>query len=168
MQATLTRLIPQVLGASQLTLVGEVGVTHVHDMPSKSDLRLEAPGTYISGNEALASAHTPTAAGEFEPASRFADATSWGYRVVGRLEYLNAVGAVNLLPRIAWAEDVNGNSPGPGGNFLEGRTALTLGLGATYLGNWAGDISYTRYDGADRYNLINDRDFVAFNIKYSF
>ncbi len=33
---------------------------------------------------------------------------------------------------------------------------------------WSGDLSYTDYFGAGRYNLLNDRDFVAFNIKYSF
>ncbi len=166
-QATITRLLPQILGASQLLLLGEVGLTRVHDMPDKDDLRLEAPGTYISGNETLAALHGP-AAGQFEDDSHFADATSWGYRLVGRLEYNNAIGAWNLLPRIAFAQDVEGNSPGPGGNFLEGRRALTLGLAANYQSTWSLDLNYTQYSGAGRYNLISDRDFVAFNVKYAF
>jgi len=166
-QATVTRLLPQILGASQLLLLGEVGLTRVHDMPDKDDLRLEAPGTYISGNESLAARHG-SAAGQFEDASHFADATSWGYRLVGRLEYNNAIGAWNLLPRIAFAQDVEGNSPGPGGNFLEGRRALTLALGANYQSTWSVDLNYTQYSGAGRYNLISDRDFVAFNVKYAF
>ena len=33
---------------------------------------------------------------------------------------------------------------------------------------WQVDLSYTRYDGADRYNLINDRDFIGGFIKFSF
>jgi hypothetical protein len=167
LQATVTRLVPQVLGASQLLLLGEVGVNRVNNMPDKNDLRLEAPGTYISGNQALAGAHGP-AAGQFEAASRFADATSWGYRLVGRLQFDNAIGAWNLLPRIAFAHDVNGNSPGPGGSFLEGRKALTLGLAANYQSIWSADLSYTQFSGAGRFNLINDRDFVAFNVKYAF
>jgi hypothetical protein len=166
-QATVTRLLPQMLGASQLLLLGEVGLTRVHDMPDKNELRLEAPGTYISGNQALAAQHT-SAPGQFEDPGHFADATSWGYRLVGRLEYSNAIGAWNLLPRIAFAEDVNGNSPGPGGNFLEGRRALTFGLGANYQSTWSVDINYTRFSGAGRYNLINDRDFVAYNVKVAF
>lgn len=166
-QATVTRLVPQIMGASQFLFLAEVGVNIVNNMPDKDELRLEAPGTYISGNQTLAGAHGP-AAGQYEDASHFADATSWGYRLVGRLQYDNAIGAWNLLPRIAYSQDVEGNSPGPGGSFLEGRQAVTLGLGANYQSVWSADLSYTRYSGAGRYNLTNDRDFVGFNIKYAF
>jgi len=163
-QMTATKLFGPTLGASQFTLVGEVGLTHVHGMPSKSKLRFDGPGTPISGNEELAGSHY----GETEPASAFADATSWGYRMVAKLDYNNAIGAVTLSPRVAWAHDVNGTTPGPGGNFVEGRRAITLGLGANYQNKWAADISYTEYFGAGRYNLINDRDFLAAEIKYFF
>jgi hypothetical protein len=168
-QATGTKVFgPGFLWTDQSVLVAEVGYTRVHNMPDKSDLRLEAPGTYIGGNEDLAYTHGIHAAGKYEPASAFADANSWGYRAVYRLDYNNAVGAVNLSPRLAWAHDVNGTTPGPGGNFLEGRRAVTVGLGATYLSAWSGDLSYTSFFGAGRRNLINDRDFVALNVKYSF
>jgi len=103
-----------------------------------------------------------------EPSSAFADADSWGYRAVAKLDFNNAIGAVTLSPRIAWAHDVNGNTPGPGGSFVEDRKAITFGLGADYQSTWSADLSYTDFFGAGRYNLINDRDFVAFNIKYSF
>jgi hypothetical protein len=73
-----------------------------------------------------------------------------------------------MIPRFSFSQDVSGISPGPGGNFLEGRKSLTLGLGFQYRINWEFDLSYTNFMGADRYNLINDRDFVAANIKYSF
>ena len=78
------------------------------------------------------------------------------------------IGAVNMVPRFSFAQDVSGISPGPGGNFLEDRKALTVGLGFNYQINWEFDLSYTSFFGADRYNLVNDRDFVAANIKYSF
>jgi hypothetical protein len=167
-QMTATKLFGPTFGANQFVVVGEVGWTHVHDMPSKDKLRFEAPGTYISGNQALAGAHAPTAVGLYEDESHFADADSWGYRLATRLDYNNAIGAITLSPRIAWAHDVKGNTPGPGGNFLEDRRAITYGLGASYQSTWSADLSYTDYFGAGRYNLVNDRDFVAFNIKYSF
>lgn len=167
-QMTATKLFGPTLKAQQLVLVGEVGLTHVHSMPDKSKLRLDAAGTYVSGNAALASAHGSAANGYFEPGSAFADATSWGYRLVGRLDYNNAIGAVTLSPRIAWQHDVNGTTPGPGGNFIDGRKAVTLGLGADYQNRWGADLSYTNFFGAGRYNLINDRDIIAANIKYSF
>ena len=167
-QMTATKVFGPALGANTTVLLGEIGVTHVVDMPSKDVLRLNGPGTFLSGNEAIASANAGGHPSEFESADRFADATSWGYRLLTRMQFDNAFRSINLAPRIVWQHDVNGISPGPAGNFLEGRRALTLALGATYQNTYSADLSYTRYSGAGRYNLINDRDYVAFNVKYSF
>jgi hypothetical protein len=164
-QVTATKIFSRTLGADQFVIIGEVGWGKVHDLPDPSELRLEAPGTYTSGNPVhqLAGVQPGT-----EPTSAFPTDTAWGYVLAGRLEYANAIGAVNLAPRFSWAHDVDGISPGPGGNFLDGRKALTVGLGFQYQINWEWDLSYTRYTGAGRYNLINDRDFLAANVKYSF
>ena len=170
---TATKLFGPTFWANQFALVGEAGLTHVHGMPSKDKMRLDGPGTPVSGNpnHALSKTVYPLAAHPgktAEPGDAFADATSWGYRIVGKLDYNNAIGSVTLSPRIAWAHDVNGNTPGPGGNFVEGRKAVMAGLGADYQNIWGADLSYTNFFGAGRYNLLNDRDIVAVNIKYSF
>jgi hypothetical protein len=39
---------------------------------------------------------------------------------------------------------------------------------ANLRATWALDMSWTKFGGAGQYNDINDRDFVAANIKYSF
>lgn len=168
MQMTATKVFGPTLGADTFLLLGEVGWTHIHDMPSKSVLRLEAPGTYVTGEPIHAEDGGSHAGKPSEASDHFADEDSWGYRLAGKLVYNNALGPVNLIPRFAWQHDVQGNTPGPGGNFLEGRKAITLGLTAEYLNAWALDVSYTNFFGADRYNLINDRDFIGVNIKYSF
>lgn len=167
-QMTATKAFGPMLWADTFILVGEVGWTHVHNMPDKSTLRLEAPGTYTSGEQRQAAANGAHAGKPAESWDHFADQDSWGYRLVGRFEYNNAIGPVNLIPRLAWQHDVEGNSPGPGGNFLEGRMGITVGVTGTYLNRWSMDLSYTNFFGAGRYNLINDRDFIATNIKYSF
>jgi hypothetical protein len=167
-QATATKAFGPTIGADTFILVGELAWTHVYDMPSKRELRLEGPGTYTSGEPRYAATGAPHGGKPAESGDHFADKDSWGYRLVGRLEYNNAIGPVNLIPRLAWQHDVAGNSPGPGGNFLEGRKAVTVGVTGTYLSAWSADLSYTNFFGAGRYNLINDRDFIAANIKYSF
>ena len=148
-QATATRVFGPMAGADALVFVGEAALMHVHDMP---DEPLESPagGVLSARNESAADA----------------DATSWGYRLAARLDYTNAIGAAHLYPYAQFLHDVGGNSPAPSGPFVEGRTAITLGLRADYLSRWQADLSYTRYGGEG--NDLSDRDFVALSVKYSF
>ena len=164
-QMTGTKVFSRVLGADQLVVVAEAGWSTVHDLPNQSELRLEGPGTYTSANPIFTQARVQPAT---ESASAFPTSSAWGYVLAGRLDYNNAFGPVNFVPRFSYAQDVSGISPGPGGSFLEGRQALTVGLGFNYQISWEWDFSYTSFFGASRYNLINDRDFFAANLKYSF
>ncbi len=61
-----------------------------------------------------------------------------------------------------------GTTPGPGGNFVEGRYGLTLGVAANLRAKWEIDMSWTKFGGAGRFNDLNDRDFVAATLKFSF
>ena len=153
-QMTATQLLGPVLGANTGVALVEVGYTHVHSLPDPDVLAINTPGSEPNSDGTALIEHP-------------ADTNSWGYRGVVKLTYLNAIGGIALAPRIAWKHDVTGNSPGPGGNFIEGRKAITLGLGATYQ-SWQADLGYTNFFGAGDYNAIHDRDFVAFNVKYSF
>ena len=94
---------------------------------------------------------------------------SWGYRLAARADYNSFMGTpITLSPRIAFSHDVNGISPGPGGNFLEGRKSYTIGAEANYLNKVVFDLSWTRFYGAEGLNQISDRDFASFSVKYSF
>ncbi len=166
-QITATKFFGPSFLADQTVLLGELGMTYVHDMPSKKKLRLEAPGTYTSGN----SVQGPTGWHSGKPAVRskhFADQTSCGYIIVTRFDYNNAFQAVNISPRIVWRHDFYGNTPSPIGNFLEGRKAISVGVNTVYQQKISFDLSYSNFFGAGKYNLINDRDIIAFNLKYSF
>ncbi len=162
-QVTATKVFGPLFHADQSVLLGEIAVTHVHNMPDKSTLRLDAPGTNLPGNP-----FTAGLVGVPLETNSFADATSWGYRIAGRLEYNNVIGAINLQPHFAWRHDVSGITPGPGGNFIEGNKAITLGVGATYQNSWVADLAYTNFFGAGTQNLLKDRDFFAFSLSYSF
>ena len=148
-QATATGGFGPMLGADALVFVGEAALMHVHDMPDNDTEPLESPAGGV------------LAEGEAD-----ADATSWGYRFAARLDYNNAVGGANLYPYAQFLHDVGGNSPAPSGPFVEGRTAITLGLRADYLSRWQADLSYTRMGGEG--NDLADRDFVSLSVKYSF
>jgi len=51
---------------------------------------------------------------------------------------------------------------------VEGRYGLTLGVAANLMAKWEVDASWTKFGGAGRFNDINDRDFVAATVKFSF
>ena len=158
-QATATRVFGPTMGADGLVFVAEAALMHVHEMPQGKgvDAALLTPGDMPLESPA---------GGTLATGDADADATSWGYRVAARLDYNNAVGGANLYPYTQFLHDVSGNSPAPSGPFVEGRTALTVGLRADYLSRWQADIGYTRYAGDG--NELSDRDFVSVSVKYSF
>ncbi|TAD91534.1 MAG: DUF1302 domain-containing protein [Alphaproteobacteria bacterium] len=163
-QATATKVFSQVLGADQLSVVGEVGFTQVRDMPSKGVLRYEGPGANTSGNPFFTSAR-------LQPATQgdgFADGFSWGYRLSARLDYSNAIGPIAVSPSASFAHDVSGTTPLPLGTFVDGRMAATVGVSFNYLSRYTLDLSYTRFWGAGDKNLLSDRDFVAAVGRFSF
>jgi len=169
-QMTATRVGRGILGADQSTLIAEAGFVSA-DLPAKSTLRYDGQGTFVGGELAYMNGSGSNASGVpplSEPSSAFADSFSWGYQLVGRLEYNNAFAGVNVLPLVAFAQDVGGNTPLPLGNFLHGRKTLTVGADFTFQNAWGVELRYVNFFGAGRYNLVNDRDYVSATLKYSF
>lgn len=174
-QMTGTKTFGPTFGAEQLVVVGEVGYTRL-ELPS--NLKFAAPGCHLPQvGSSVATSNGSTSSG------CFATENSWGYRLVGRLDYPNAIGAVTVSPRLAFSHDVDGRSP----TFNEGAKALTLGFGFNYRQNWQADIAYTAFFGGKKIsgvdpvatpgqvrtysshtNPLVDRDFLAISLSYSF
>ena len=177
LQMTFTKAFSSVLGAEQIALVGELGGTQVN-LPDKSVLRYEGEGTDTGGGCDVGDvlAGLPGSAlssgclrNPLTQVGGFPTNFSWGYRLAARADYNSVFGTpVTLSPRVAFNHDVKGITPGPGGNFLEGRKSVTVGVEANYLQEWVFDLSYTGFNGAGQLNQIYDRDFYSFSVKYSF
>ncbi|MDI6747140.1 MAG: DUF1302 domain-containing protein [Rhodocyclaceae bacterium] len=188
-QFTATKAFGPTFGAEQLVTVGEVGYTYL-DLPS--NLKFAAPGCHLPQPGSAA-----TSAFNSYSTNCFATKNSWGYRLVGRLDYPNAIGATTVSPRIAFSHDVDGSGP----TFNEGAKALTLGVSFNYRQNWQADIGYTAFFGgrtvsgvdaptvqtvfpglpqsgalptgqpasySSSTNPMKDRDFLAISVSYSF
>ncbi|WP_260961046.1 DUF1302 domain-containing protein [Pseudomonas citri] len=178
-QTTFTHFLDQVMGASRLTLVGEIGVTHVGGLESKSDARYGRDPVFGPGelpNGFCNTLNASTAAGGGQTAGNvnsncnndgFTTATSWGYRARAIWEYPDVFAGVNLKPNVAWSHDVKGYSPGPGGNFEEGRKAVSLGLDAEYQNTYNASLAYTNFFGGD-FSTVDDRDFLALSVGVTF
>ncbi|WPN46384.1 MULTISPECIES: DUF1302 domain-containing protein [unclassified Pseudomonas] len=177
LQTTLTHFFDQVMGAERLTLVGEVGWTHVGGLEDSSEARYGRDPSYGPGplpNNQCVVLNTGTLAGGAQNnVSRYCEndgfttANSWGYRGRAIWEYNDVFAGVNLKPNVAWSHDVEGYSPGPGANFEEGRKAVSLGVDAEYQNTYTASLAYTNFfDG--KYTTVDDRDFVALSFGVNF
>lgn len=180
-QATATKAFGPTLSANQFVLVGEIGFTYL-DLPD--NLKFAAPGCHLPQPGSSA-----TSAYNSVSTDCFATKSSWGYRIVGRLDFDNLIDGGTVSPRIAFAQDVSGFGP----TFNEGAKAVTVGLGFVYLQKFQADIAYTAFFGGNTYagtdspnaasgalppgqsasyasgsNYLKDRDFLSVSVSYSF
>ena len=143
-QATLglIQLFGPRFGAAQTAVSTDIAWVHVHDLPDRNKMPLQAVG----------------------PPS----ADSWGYRIGGSLRYEGILGGISLVPRLLFTHDFSGTTPAPVNTFVEDRKSFTAGLGLSYINRWTGDLTYTNFFGAGDRNLLRDRDLVRLRISYNF
>lgn len=176
-------------GADSVILLGDIAATKVFDLPDKAVLQYAAPGDedhaslgrqeYDEANgctnnsnvlindpqNCLRGALMQTKTSE--PLSTFADAFSWGFRVLAIADYNNLFWSMNLRQTLGAFVDVNGNSPGPGGNFVEGRRHFFSSTDFI-RGSFTTTVSYQWFTGAGDRNLDRDRDNLSLAIRYDF
>ncbi len=169
LQTTFTHFIDQFMGASRLTLVGEVGVSRIGGLEDTSEARYGRDPIYGPGE--LAPGVCEGLNGTGKNSSKycnddgFATRTSWGYRTRAIWDYPDVFAGVNLKPSVAWSHDVDGY--GANGVFNEGNKAVSLGLDAEYQNTYNASLSYTDFFGGD-YNTSIDRDFLALSVGVNF
>ncbi len=173
-QATATKAFGPTFGAQQFSTVFDIGYTHM-ELPD--GMLFNGPATNLPSDPSFTTPALPLSQGAIQNGEGYADPSSWGYRVVGRLEYENVIGAAGLAPRVVFSHDVNG----VGATFNQETKALTLGLGLNYLQRWQADLAYTSFFGGRTYsgtdnagsyassaNPLKDRDFLALSVSYAF
>ena len=194
-QMTGTKTFPNVLGADQAVVVGEIGFTKYNGLGNT--LKFAGPATNLPATQEGAVAGQ---AGSVQPGGYITE-NSWGYRLVGSAQYPNALFTGNLTPRIAFFHDVKGVSQ----TFNEGVKSLSFGAGLEFKKRLNFDVSYNMFFGGRVYcgtdqitnagqtslagqingvaalgrapqgasfcsnaNPIRDRDFYSFSVSYSF
>ncbi|MDQ3027533.1 MAG: DUF1302 domain-containing protein [Pseudomonadota bacterium] len=181
-QMTGTKSWPNLIGAEQLVLVGEAGFNWFHNLPT--GLKFNGPAVFLPAT-AFGAALSSNNAVQTEG---FLTEFSWGYRLLARLEYANALFGGTLAPRYAFAHDVKGTGP----NFNQGVKSQSGGITWDYQRKWLVDLQYTMYTGGRTYcgtdvpnpgvtipagqsasycsaaNPLKDRDFYSLSVSYSF
>lgn len=167
-QMTLIKFFDQVMGASRMSLVAEVGASYIHDLPGKDEARYGRSGTFGLGATPDSACELNNLNPKYCNNDGFVTSFSWGYRTNLSWEYPNAIAGINLTPSVFWSHDIKGYAPQPGGAFNEGNKSIGLSLTGVYQNKITGNIGYTNYFGGKPYNEMTDRDFVSASVSYSF
>jgi hypothetical protein len=181
-QMTGTKSVPSVLRAEQFVGVAEVGMNYFHGFPS--NVKFSGPAAYLPATQFGAIVSSAFSTQDEGFGTRF----SWGYRLVGRLEYSNLLFGGTVSPRVAFAHDVSGVGP----NFNEGVKSASAGVSWDYQRKWLVDAQYTNFFGGRKFcgtdtppagsavttgqsasfcsnaNPLADRDFYSVSVSYSF
>jgi len=163
-QATFTKVWGPTLFMDQIVFLCEFGATWFFDMEDKDTLRYEGPGTFTSGNSFYSAAGVQP----YTTDGGFADSFSWGYRLVTRLDFFNAIGPVTVMPLLVWFHDVEGTTPAPISNFVAGRKEMALAIRFDYMNFMNASISYHMFMGAGQHNQLHDRDFLSISTSIAF
>lgn len=167
-QTTLIHTLNDLLGASKMTVIGELGVIHVGDLEDEKEIKYGRSAVYGSGIEGIAVAcKNPDIEKSYCSLNGFTTEWSYGYRLKSMLDYNNVFYGVNVSPGLAFRHDVKGHSYAPGPQFVEGRQAVTAMVNFDYLGTYGAGVSYTNYYGGD-FNTQKDRDFVSMTVSAKF
>ncbi|MBX3495177.1 MAG: DUF1302 domain-containing protein [Parvibaculum sp.] len=170
--STLTPSDPIVgkLGGDLLILVGNVGFQYLPDAEGNRYAIPRADETHANPGTAATLGDNCVRLGTCALDPLYASSFSWGYRLLAQMDYHSAFGSpFTLSPQIVWSHDVSGFSAGPiGPGFVEGKKAVTLGLGARYLESYNVSLNYTNNFGARYRNASHDKDFVSLTASYSF
>ncbi len=159
--------------AEDITILLEVGFTHVVDMPEPGELFFNGTGeqTHPSpGEDGTGDPPGTEHALRINPTQMtegWADDFAWGTRALVQFNYANVLNlGVTLKPTILWMEDIDGIAPSPSQNYVEGNRWIVYGTFFEYGNDWSGSVLFNHYAGED--NLLADRDSVLFGVTYSF
>jgi hypothetical protein len=171
-QLTAIQFIEQFMGASRLSLIGEIGYVHT-DGVEDSNQRYGRNTVFGLANFDLGGGVNCTnlvaagAIGSDCQDSGFTTENAWGYRLNAVWEYPDLVAGISFKPTISWSHDVEGNSPDPGSQFNEGSRAIGVAIEGSYLQKYATTLSYKSFFGGG-HNILQDKDFLALSVDISY
>ena len=171
--------------ASFTTVVGETNVqgelsfldgTPLVDAagdPQRENLvKLQVGGSHVFGPSFLADDTTLTFEGFYAEVTSSdsdelnADDSVWGYSFLADFSYNNVFQGWDLKVPLYVKHDVDGILQEL--QVFGGSKVVSLGLTGIYLNNLSANVAYSTYFGGGDDNLLQDRDNVAFTVKYSF
>lgn len=97
-----------------------------------------------------------------------ATSSAYGAQASLQLTYTNVFNLVNLVPNVGYQYSINGVSPQLTNGLDEEAQSWSVGLDAIYQESLTVGAKYVGYSGGGISNKRTDRDYLTFNVKYSF
>lgn len=94
------------------------------------------------------------------------DDDAYGYALTADFNYNSVMSGVDLAVKTSFKHAVDGSWKAL--TLTDSAKEGSLGLQATYLKRWKGDVKYSRFWGAKSINTKQDRDNITVTIQYSF
>jgi hypothetical protein len=155
------------LGADRIVIAGELGLSHVNDLPDQSVMRFGrgfafGAASYLSNGALTACAETHPGLngvpGKTCTDDGYVSADAWGMRGRVAATYGDVLLGAGLTPSLTVAKDVRGYSYD--GTFSQGRLTGRAALRADWGTSYFGEVAYT-YFGGGKYNVLSDRSNLA-------
>ena len=153
-----SKIFNKTLGAERITLVGEVGFSHVNDLPDQNVMRYGRPLAYGTAANTAGGPCTDTVPGKTCTNDGFVTSDAWGLRLLTSATYANALAGASLTPSLLVAQDMDGYSYD--NNFSKGRSTVRPALRMDWGHSYYLDLQYTMFSGGS-YNLAVDRSYLS-------
>ena len=157
--------------ADQMVLILEFAASYVPDLPSLNALQLDS----------LATTNTHYSAGVLESgdplklnpyqadADGFPTKLAWGYKAAAIWAYDDTfLQGLRIRPQVILFHDVDGTTPGLGGNFQDGRKIGLLGVNFNFYNTFNFSLDNFIFFGGGNGNRLRDRDFLNVSLSYEF
>jgi hypothetical protein len=169
LQASTIKTFSNVLGASSASLVGEVAWQNWSGIGDPyTSVRYGRGFEFGAAQHATFGGACPAAATNAVNCTQdgYYTRNAWGVRLLGELEFPNAIAGVSLKPRLFLSQDVKGWSAD--NLFSQGRRVVSVGVRAEYLRRYYLDMSVTTYNHGAHFDSFHDRDFIGAVVGASF
>ncbi len=97
-----------------------------------------------------------------------ATSSAYGAQASMNLTYTNVFNLVNLVPSMSYQYSINGVAPQLTNGLDEEAQSWSVGLDAIYQESLTVGAKFVAYSGGGISNKRTDRDYLTFNVKYSF
>ncbi|MES2127089.1 MAG: DUF1302 domain-containing protein [Pseudomonadota bacterium] len=168
-QVSALKILGPTLGASSVSLLGEVGYQKWSGIGDNATSTRYGRGFLYGFGPTAALGGTCAGLNTYVPYcvnDGYVTSSAWGYRLQAEATFSDVFAGINLKPKLFWSHDVKGVSGDS--TFIKDRKTLGTVLRADYNNRYYAEVSYTRFNKNATFDVLHDRDNYSFVVGINF